>query len=161
MRYRIIIFFSLLITSFVGCERDRDLCDNNPGCIPPTAIDFEFNFLLSNEQNEVIQLQNDDIADMKLETQGVEEDLKLDPQTNQVINTYLMGLNLGFEPQTANYMLTTPFGEPQFLEIVISSIWADDCRWCREYFISQVIQNEQDTIFDGKLFNETISIRIE
>lgn len=154
------ILITILAIWLFNCDSSNsNECGENPGCVPPTSQFFQFNFELINGSNEVIELTDSDLEEIHFETQGLQENLTL-IQNNQ-LSTLLTGLNQGYEPESSLYNLKTPYGEGQEIKIIVSSNWQDDCQWCKDYLISHVIQNEQDTVFAGELNGDLISLKLK
>ncbi len=149
----------LLIIVLLSCS-DSDDCGPAPPCAPPRVWQNGLNFQLLNAQGSIIDLKEEHKTSTFLTSGGFSEALVLDTG-NDRFQTFLQAINFERPPKSQNYTLTTAFGADQNLKLVIGSDWTDECQFCKDYFITEVIQNNTDTLFTGRFNKELIQISIK
>ncbi|MDN5212227.1 hypothetical protein QQ020_09200 [Fulvivirgaceae bacterium BMA12] len=154
------IFIVITLSIILSSCSDSDDCGEVPYCGRPHLGVTGLSFQLLNAQGSIIDLKEEHKASISLTAEGINDVLLLDAG-NDIIRTMLQAVNFETVPRSRSYTLTTAFGADQNLKVVIGSDWADECQICSDYFISEIIQNNTDTLFTGRFNNELIQIPIK
>ena len=154
------IFIVATISIILSSCSDSDDCGETPPCGRPHLALAVLSFQLLNTQGSIIDLKEEHKNSIFLTAEGFNEALLLDFD-NDKIGTLLQAVNFETVPQSQSYTLTTAFGADQNIKVVVSSDWTDECQICKNYFVSEIIQNNTDTLFTGKIGDELIQIPIK
>lgn len=154
------------LLQMMSCGQSEE-CGPNPGC--PGA------FYVENGKG-ILQFQlldtNDNIINLPAENVEEINWIRVDTQENRITSfDTVQNTGVVFILASENdiysgneYLLETDFGPTQTIQTIIADkpLFDDECNPCIQYFISTIVQNGTDTLFNGDLSqSDLISITVD
>ncbi|MDW3194515.1 MAG: hypothetical protein R8G66_19210 [Cytophagales bacterium] len=157
---RLKAFLILLIASMlwlVACQTEEE-CEPPP-CQPPMVFFDTFNFELRHVEDQLIEIIPEELEQISFKIdEYFMEDLTL---VDNRLSTPLTWIDDFYDVRPiTTYTLCTPYGADQQLTIITRDENEGIRCSCRNYFISHIIQNEIDTLFNGFYQEELISVSL-